>query len=84
MELVDCSRKGRNIEPSVAHATTNSKDPIVEDRSVFAFQEWLTEDFEDLFDSNRLNYLRIVPGGVADYKAYVCVCCSPAASQAQP
>jgi hypothetical protein len=67
-KLVDGSRKGHNIELLVSRANTNSKHPIEEPRTVFAYHEWLTEDVEDLIDANRLNYLRVVPGGVAQYK----------------
>jgi hypothetical protein len=67
-ELIDGSRKGSNIELSVARGTTIGKHPIEDPRSVFAYQEWISEDFEDLVDSNKLNYLRVIPGGVAQYK----------------
>jgi hypothetical protein len=68
-KLVAGSRKGiSGIELLVSRATTNGKHPITEPRSIFAYQEWLTEDVEDLIDANRLNYLRVIPGGVAQYK----------------
>jgi hypothetical protein len=67
-KLVDGSRKGHNIELSVSRGTMLGKHPLEDTRSVFSYQEWLTENFEDLIDANKLNYLRVVPGGVADYK----------------
>jgi hypothetical protein len=67
-KLVDGSRKGHNVELLVSRANTNGKHPIEEPRSVFSYQEWLTEDFDDLIDANRLGYLRVVSGGVKQYK----------------